>query len=385
MNILFLSTWYPHRYDPMDGLFVRKHAQAVSRQEGCEVDVLYICQRTEVDHPEFVQSTTDGINELIYYHPPYRSPLDGFRATYRAWKEWHNRRQLIPDIVHLNVISKLGWIALFLKLRHHIPYVITEHWSGYLPQNGDFKGWERVGSAKIIARHAAAIMPVSEKLASAMKEKGLKNPNYSVVLNAIDDFFFDKTERPPHSEFRFLHVSCFDNRPKNTKGIITAVAKLAATRSDFEMIMAGDGPDRNDTMQYAERCGLTAKGIVKFTGTLTPHQVKEWMCRSDCFVLFSNYESASVVLQEASACGMPIITSDAGNARQIVTPERGIIIPPADTDALCQSMAYIMDHSALYNPDIIRRGSEVFSFDNIGHSYLTEYQKAINHLTTKCK
>ncbi|MEE1089862.1 MAG: hypothetical protein UH103_00395, partial [Paludibacteraceae bacterium] len=40
-KVLFLTPWYPHRYDAMSGLFVRKHAQAVARQ-GVEVGVLSI-------------------------------------------------------------------------------------------------------------------------------------------------------------------------------------------------------------------------------------------------------------------------------------------------------------------------------------------------------
>ena len=39
MKVLFISAWYPNRYDEMAGLFVRKHAQAVS--QFCEVEVLY--------------------------------------------------------------------------------------------------------------------------------------------------------------------------------------------------------------------------------------------------------------------------------------------------------------------------------------------------------
>ena len=41
MKILYLTEWYPHRYDPMPGLFVRKHAAASVRQ-GLDVCVLFL-------------------------------------------------------------------------------------------------------------------------------------------------------------------------------------------------------------------------------------------------------------------------------------------------------------------------------------------------------
>ena len=40
MNVLFLSKWYPNKYDAMAGLFVRKHAQAAARV--CDVTVMYV-------------------------------------------------------------------------------------------------------------------------------------------------------------------------------------------------------------------------------------------------------------------------------------------------------------------------------------------------------
>lgn len=40
MKVLYLTQWYPHRYDAMAGLFVRNHAEAAVRQ-GVDVCVLY--------------------------------------------------------------------------------------------------------------------------------------------------------------------------------------------------------------------------------------------------------------------------------------------------------------------------------------------------------
>ena len=69
-----------------------------------------------------------------------------------------------------------------------------------------------------------------------------------------------------------------------------------------------------------------SRGFIQFTGEQTPEQVKEWMDASDCFVLFSNYETAAVVLEEAAACGLPIAVAGAlgfiwfGQQAQITVP-----------------------------------------------------------------
>ena len=63
---------------------------------------------------------------------------DTWRDTWRQWKALR-REGWMPDVVQLNVIQKQGILALWLKKRYRIPYVIVEHWSGYLPENGMFK------------------------------------------------------------------------------------------------------------------------------------------------------------------------------------------------------------------------------------------------------
>lgn len=380
MNILFLATWYPHRYDAMDGLFVRKHAQAVARQKRCAVDVIHICARNEVAENEFTDETVGNVRELVYYTRP-ASVFRSIRNLKTVWQEWRKRRGILPDIVHLNVISKFGWLAVYLKRRYNIPFVITEHWTGYLPENGDFRGLNVI-SGRWIARNASAIMPVSAKLMEAMKSHGLQNSNFFVVNNVIDDFFYDRpAETIRHNKFRFLHVSCFMNHHKNNTGMIDAISRLRLQRSDFEVIMVGTGPDWQLAKSHAESYGLTADGTIQFVGSQPSATVKQWMDASDCFLFFSNYENAPVVFAESLACGLPIVSSKAGNAEQLVTAERGTLVDCRDTEALTAAMSRMIDHITEYDKNAIRQGSETFSFDNIGRQFADTYRRAIgtNH------
>lgn len=73
MNVLFMSPWYPHRYDAMSGLFVRKHAEAVARQ--CEVTTLYLYPDANVSEPEVMVQTTNGVHEICLYYPFVDRPL----------------------------------------------------------------------------------------------------------------------------------------------------------------------------------------------------------------------------------------------------------------------------------------------------------------------
>ncbi|MGM9806233.1 MAG: glycosyltransferase [Candidatus Aphodosoma sp.] len=377
MNILFLATWYPHRFDAMDGLFVRKHARAVARQKGNIVDVIYICAREEVTENEFTDTVTDSVRELVYYTRP-TSMSGNIRNLHIVWNEWRRRRGIMPDAVHLNVISKLGWLAVYLKRRYRIPFVITEHWSGYLPENSGFKG-ANVISGRWIAGNASAVMPVSVRLMEAMKKHGLHNGNFFVVNNVVDDFFYEKPKAANrHPRFRFLHVSCFVDRAKNNVGMIDAINLLSKRRNDFEVIMVGNGPDWQMAKTHAENYGLTDDRFIKFVGEQPPEAVKQWMDKSDCFLFFSNYENAPVVLAESLACGLPVISSKAGNAMQLVTESRGILVDCRDTEALAAAMDKMIDNVAEYDRETIRKDTHMFSFDSVGKIYTDTYIQAIN-------
>ena len=144
MKVLFLSAWYPTERDAMAGLFVQKHAEAVTEQ-GCDVRVLY-------------------------------SEQTGFgwaKDMYKKWQQLHEEWGM-PDIVQMNVLDKNGIIALWFKWRHKIPYIIVEHWSGYLLANFSFRGGWHGWLMKKIAKHASCILPVSQMLEDAMKRCGIK-------------------------------------------------------------------------------------------------------------------------------------------------------------------------------------------------------------------
>lgn len=378
MKILFLTPWYPHRYDAMAGLFVRKHAQAVARQ-GIDVGVMCRIVTDEIEQDEIVEEEVEGVREIILY-----TKKSGFVAELlglkKLWQYW-SKRYDVPDVVHLNVLTKQGLLAWWLLKRYNIPYVITEHWTGYLSENGDYKGVLRKKLSAFIIKSASVVMPVSDLLLNAMQRCGLCHENWQVVSNVVDDFFYKNARSQVENyqskkRFRFVHVSCFLNRAKNTLGIVEAVEQLSRQRNDFEMVMVGTGPDIFFTRCLSDNYKLESRGIIKFTGEQTPLQVKEWMDTSNCFVLFSNYETAAVVLEEAAACGLPIISTPVGIAEELHVD--GVeIVPIGNIDKLVETMSVMIDNSEKYDRDKIREKAKKYSFDKIGHQLVEIYSDII--------
>ena len=346
MKVLFLSAWYPTPQDMMAGLFVQKHAEAVA-QQGHDVRVLY--------------SNKTGIGWA--------------RDMYMGWKqlkkEWGT-----PDIVQMNVLDKNGVIAMWLKRRYHIPYVIVEHWSGYLPANFSFReGWHGRLMRKI-AQNASCILPVSQMLEEAMKKCGIANNHWERIHNVVDDFFYEAIRRDSERNFRFLHVSCFDEQAKNIQGILRAARKLAKERQDFELVLVGTGIDFDQDLAYANSLGFPAD-MLTFVGEQTPYEVDQWMQQSDCFLLFSRYETFAVVLAEAIAVGIPFISSSTAGIAAEQPNHCGILVPSEDEKALTKAMSDMLSNHHNFSKKEIKVQGEKYTYQNVGKQLSDLYQRLV--------
>ena len=313
MNVLYLSEWYPHRYDAMAGLFVQKHAIAAANA-GVDVCVLYLHHDTHIQQLEITDNSHHQIREIIVYYPT--SYLAALRKGWQYVKSHWGK----PNVCQLNVITRNAILPLWLKLRYKIPYIIVEHWSGYLPENGTYahsaKGHHRMAQATV--RNASQVLAVSQKLAECMQSCGLQHPHYGNIDNVVDDFFFDIAKKPktPNKKKQLLHVSCFDERAKNVKGLLRAVHKLSERRDDFELVLVGTGQDYADVRAFADHLNIP-QSMLRWTGELEPKEVAEELHKADAFVLSSRYETYGVVFGEALAAGVPILSTPVGIAEEL--------------------------------------------------------------------
>lgn len=341
MKVLYLTPWYPSEQDLMSGLFVQKHVEAV-RAQGVDVRVIH---------------------------------SQGWKDLWLQWKEL-KRTWGLPDLVQLNVIQKQGFLALWLKMHHNIPYIIVEHWSGYLPENGQFmqQSAAKRRLAYSIAKHASYLLTVSQTLENAMKQCGIQASQWGHVNNIVDEFFYQGVRSKKSGVRTLLHVSCFDERAKNTTALLRGFSELCQQRKDIRLVMVGTGVDWQAAQRIANDLRIPSERIV-WTGEQTPQQVCEWMYHSDAFVLTSRYETAGVVLSEAAATGLPILSTPVGIAPQLITPQTGILVnqdEANDSHALAQYLADIVEM------DIYPSAAEEYRFSTVGKQLKDIYDSCLH-------
>jgi glycosyltransferase involved in cell wall biosynthesis len=362
-KILFLARWYPDRYDPMMGLFIKRHAEVAAGF--ANVAVLYL--RAAPDKPFGFsieqKNENDVITNEVYYGTKSALPLfisklvagymfvAAFRKGYSFITDTWGR----PEIVHVNVLTRLGMFALYLRWFKGIKYVITEHWSRYLPITDTYKGQVRKFFTKVVVSNAEAVSTVSQNLANAMQSHGLRNDHYMVLPNVVDsEAYLPLTGRMVKDKIRFIHISCFEDRSKNISGMLQVISKLALLRDDFECSLIGEGIDLEKMKSYAASLGLKAP-LLKFTGLLENENLIDAYQNADFMVMFSNYENMPVVISESFSCGLPVVATSVGGIPEYINQSNGRLIAAGDELGLQEAILFMLDHHSDFNKTQIRQ------------------------------
>ncbi|MBP1664427.1 MAG: glycosyl transferase group 1 [Bacteroidetes bacterium] len=381
MRILFISQWYPNRYDTMAGLFVRKHAEAVSLY--CDVRVLYVHADKKINRFEVEKRTNNSLTEYILYYPAGKNSILGKTTTiinyfiaYHKGLKMLNENNWKPDIIQANIFTRTALVACLMKLKYRIPFVVIEHWTRYFREK-TFNNFLHRLITVWVAGKAAAVLPVTKHLQEWMQYHGIKNNNYQIINNVCEDIFFSKATKQDNQKVRILNVTCFNDNHKNISGILRVISELSKKRHDFELILIGDGDDLESMKAYARELKIKT-GYIQFTGLLEGEKLVEQYQQCDFTVLFSNFENIPVVISESLACGKPVISTNVGGINEHITPENGILIPAKDEKALLESIDRMIDNYKQYDAKkITDEAYEKYSYNEVGKKLLNIYLQIV--------
>ena len=381
-HIVFLARWYPHRYDPMFGLFVQRHAEAAALFNDITAIYCHACERQQDNKTtrqqaskfEIVRTLENNVDTIrVYYEKPKNKILSlirFYRANMKALKlqshvETHRRVsiQKTADLIHVHILTRLGVIAWIQKLLHKTPYIITEHWSRYLPGN-DFGGFLRKMFTKIVVRNAETVTTVTENLAIAMKNHGLKNDNYVVLPNVVNLDMFHISERD-NNPCKIIHISCFEDKSKNISGLLESLKMIEEKGIDFQCTLIGEGMDLELMKEKAKNLQLINK--VSFTGLMEGQKLADELSSGDFLVLSSNYENMPVVILEALASGLPVVSTNVGGIKEMIDESKGILVEPRNKEALAEAMIKMIETHKDYDANYLRNSViEKYGYESVG-------------------
>ena len=382
-NILFLTKWYPNKFDPQLAIYVRKHAKAVNAY--CNVNVVYACQDDNLKTTfEKIVSTENGFTEITIYYKKSNSILKYFINPYRYFKAIRTGISDVQsgmgqiDLIHVTVLNRPGLVALAIKKLKHIPYIVTEHWTGYASGNYQRKNFIKRWLANRVIKNASAVTTVSENLKQNMLGLGLKN-TYYVVPNIIESIA--PPPSPNNSKVKILTVSDLLDYKKNISGIIKAVYAVCQQNKNIEYHIIGDGSDMAMLKSLSDSLQMTDKFIF-FHGRQDNEYVYEYMKEIDFVVINSNYETFSVAATEALVNGKPVITTICGGPEEFVTEDCGILIEKGNHLQLEEALVKMISTFKNYDPYKLNKYiSEKFNYTVIGKQFYNIYKPIITRFT----
>jgi glycosyltransferase involved in cell wall biosynthesis len=387
-RVLFLARWYPNRYDPMPGLFIQRHAEAVV--PFCHIGVVYTQVVEEgirgyaLDF-EIIRNVPTA--RIYYSNHGLNIPLFGpimkairfVRANLLGIKKIRKEIGGI-DLIHVHILTRLGILALWYKWVKGIPYGISEHWSRYLKLTDDFKGSFRKRMTRLVVKNASFVTTVTQNLANAMQSHGLRNSNYVVLANVVTDVFLTrKTEdKLPEKRSTFIHVSCFEDKSKNISGLLRVFSRLSQQRDDFRLLLVGDGMDFTEMKDYAAELGIPGE-IINFTGLLEREALADKMAVADLMVIFSNYENFPVVINESFVLGVPVFATKVGGIPEFVNKTNGMLLESRDEGRLLELLNQFLDGKITFDHQKIRETYRLdFAPETIGRQLADLYMKALD-------
>ena len=376
MNVLHLLSWFPTPDDPTLGNFCVRMIDALP--EDCHSVILSVCDGKDMTK-SFEVKEIPGAHHThvqIYIRPPKNSIVRKLKMLrmYQYGLKYIKQRFFKPDLIHLHVAYPLGQVALLWKKLFGYKYVLTEHWTIYQPQNKEVLVGKLKRKIVKIANNAELIMPVSLDLQRCMEGHGIHN-RFKVIYNLVNTDIFKLGAPHTSGKKQILHISTLRDEAKNFSGILRVIERIRQQRDDFELHVIHDYDAPEFKMFVKER---HLEDCVIFHGKKTSAEVAEAYQNADFFVLFSNFENLPCVIVEAFASGVPVLSTSVGGIAEILSPERGILLPQGDEDALLQGMIQMLDHSSEYDHQAIRDYAiKTFAAQNIGQQIYEEYKKTI--------
>lgn len=385
MKILWLVSWYPNRLDPYTGDFIQRHARSVSQY--CDVEVIFVKKDPQLlpGTSAVVKSKNGALSEQVIYYNPRKTniPLADKVLSFLQYKKIYRQavKQYIqehgkPAFIHVHVAMNAGLIALWAKRKFKIPYLLTEHWAGYLdearPNFSDLNFVIRHYYQQVI-RGASECSFVSAYLQQLFKRKfGIQITR--VIPNVVDTDVFFPVEKQPAEKLRFIHVSTMLYQ-KNPEAILYALS-LLKENFDFEMLLYG--PVTVARQQLITTLGLEEKVLLK--GEVPQDELAKVMQQCDALILYSRFETFGCVLIEANACGVPVIVSDLEVFHEIVEEGlNGIFAEGENPEALAETLKQFILQQGHFNKKIIAQAAkDKYNYQQVGKQFLDWYKHIDN-------
>lgn len=365
MKVFLIARGYPTTQDPTWGCFEKDQAEALSLL-GHQVTILSVDTRFRFYWRKLgiqfgVHNNIASFNIFLMPYALLFFVPKKIKDVFYAWQlELIYKRAVLqygqPDVIYSHYLNNT-LKAIPLRKKYHVPIVAMEHWSqmayAHIPNN-------TISTAKHVYSSIDQLITVS----SALKNNILQKVGFDsiVIPNMVGkEFHYLTTYQKEKKSIQLITTGRLIPE-KHFDMLIQAIANISSLK--LQLYIIGNGSEKQKLQKLVEKLQVTDK--IQLLGHKSKQEIVTLLQQSDIFVLPSQSETFGVAYIEALACGLPIIATDCGGPRDIVTQKNGLLIPINDQQALEQAIIQMSHNLNLYDKQSIAQECQKrFASDNI--------------------
>jgi glycosyltransferase involved in cell wall biosynthesis len=259
------------------------------------------------------------------------------------------------------VVVASGWstfpaqAAVAWSRAHRVPYLLVVESHDRDPR----PGWRRRVKGAVVprvVRGAAGVLVTGTLARESMLARGARPDRIRVFANTVDVHAFGERAGALAGRRADLRaalglgpadvgVLCVARLAPEKRIDVLVRALAAAGRPELVLVLAGDGPERASLERLAAELGIR----LLLSGDLPWERIVEAYVAADAFALLSRRETWGVAVNEAAACGLPLVLSDAvGSAPDlVVSGENGFVVASGDVSSAAAALASLAADPAL--------------------------------------
>lgn len=276
------------------------------------------------------------------------------------------------DVIHTHFLRE-NYISIISKvLGNNVKLINTRH---MLIKNSK----SVVYSNRFMTKFNYKVIAVSKAVEELLMDEGILPNKIQLIYTGIDldswsseknlefrnEFNIDKDDILIASVARFSEEKGHEFLLNSIAAMKNIIESKEISDLKFKFVLVGDGNLLNKTMELAQN--LDINNDIIFTGHR--NDINHILRACDLFISHSKSEAFGISILEALASGLPVISTDSGGSREIITPscDFGTLIPYGDKDKLAESILKFLSNKNLikiYSKNGLNFLSNNFNLDN---------------------
>lgn len=363
IHVLEIPAWYKSSKHPFSATYNEDHARMLLNN-GLKVGVLFpnysgsFKERLQGKKNTTKTYFDNGIPTTEVKIPPYlpfftKINYDLLFNYIAKQYDKYVEENGVPDLIHAHHCFMAGYMAMLLKQKYNIKYVLTKLSTPFIYEPHKLTKFEKKYIKKIIDR-ADAVVFISKYQKLKMYELyDIKVENsHEVIYLPLNDVFLNYNPKElirSNDKIEFINIGNLIET-KNQELLIRAFSKFHKVYPNSELKIYGKGYLKDHLESLISSLELRENIILM--GEVNRLQIKNAIFNSTFLISSSKQETMGVNLIEAHSQGVPVIALNAGTTSELINKNNGIHVLTPSEDALCQGMLDAVDKS--FNKNLIR-------------------------------